>query len=340
MIFVNPRYEHEKVLDFFRNIDTVGISTYGNITSKGEFEGEQGGISLFLIDKRFIYCETFSVSVPWRNPREIGEMIGERFRSPFSSSLILFATPFYDINEILDGIGRRKGNIDVYGGIASAPVGLPVYSFENGSISSYTLSGVFIEGILSSTRVAKLCEPVSDYLIVTSAIEDMIESIEGEPAQSIINEIYLKVVEKKPETRRAPWFVGVIIDEKTGTMRFYQITDVNEQGVKVAGNVETGAVIRLAVATPEFARKNIEQEFSSIPQDIDFIFIINCVARSSKLIGKPDPHISVIRKAIREKSIPEITGFFSNGEITTIGNKPQLITYTGVMAMFKRQPVA
>ncbi len=339
VIFTNPKYEHEKIVDFFRHIDNVGTSTSGNITAKGEFEGEKSGLSILLIDKRFIYCETFSVSVPWRNPREIGEMIGERFKSPFSSSLILFATPFYDVQEILIGVARSKGNLDVCGGIASAPVGLPTYSFENGSISSYILSGVFMEGVTSSIRIASSCEPVSDYLIVTSAMENTIEEIEGESAKDVLEEIYMETIEKKSEIKRAPWFVGEVIDEKTGIMRFYRITDVNERNIRVAGNIQTGSVIRFAVMTTEFANKSLEQEFTSIPHDTEFLLIINCIARGSKLFGKPDPHISTIKKLINERNIT-VAGFFSNGEIATIGNKPQLITYTGVMAMFRRQPVA
>jgi small ligand-binding sensory domain FIST len=335
IIFLNPKYDIQKILRYFDGIDNVGISAEGVITQEEEFEGEKSGISLLLIDKRYLYCETFSVSVPWKYEREIGRKIGERFDTEIPSTLILFATPFYNIQEVLDGIRETTEKIKVVGGVASSPPGTPIFSFENGSIGSYVLSGIFIEGVEITTRIAKSCKPIGETLIVTSSYKNIIEEINGESAAEILDEMVVEGTVENPDYISLPWFVGDVVDEENELIRFYPILDSKDGAIYIGGEIEKGKVIKFGVMSKEFAEESSKTEFLSIPQDGDFGLFFNCVARGKRLFKKKNFDISIIKK----KAKFPIAGFFGNGEITTT-KFPTLLTYTGCFTIFKKVPIS
>jgi small ligand-binding sensory domain FIST len=331
IIFLNPKYNIKKVLSFFEGIDNVGVSAEGVITQEGEFEGEEAGISLLLIDKRYLYCETFSVSVPWRYEREIGRKIGERFDTEIPSTLILFPTPFYNIQEILDGIKENTEKIKVVGGVASSPPGAPIFSFENGSVGSYVLSGIFIEGVEITARVAKSCKPIGEPLVVTSSYKNIIEEINGESAVEVLDEMLVEGTMENPDYVSLPWFVGDVVDEENELIRFYPILDSKDGAIYIGGEIEKGKVIKFGVMSKEFAEESSKTEFLSIPQDGDFALFFNCVARGKRLFKKKNFDISIIKK----KAKFPIAGFFGNGEIASV-RSPTLLTYTGCLTIFKK----
>ncbi|GBD03136.1 hypothetical protein HRbin19_00414 [bacterium HR19] len=334
IIFLSSKYKVEKVMDFFSDIDNIGVSVGGNITDDGEFEGEESGISVLAIDKRYIRCQSFSFSVPQMGLREVGRKIAERFATDIPSSLILFPTPFYNIDEILNGIRDIKSdNLFVTGGVASSYGDSPIFTFENGSIGSYAISGVFLEGVEGSGRVAQSCKVVSSKFVVTSSETNVIEEIDGELASDVLNYVASEVITEEPDIGKLPWFVGVEIDSRLELFRFYPILDVKNGYIYVGGEVEVGKNIVFAVMSRKYADEISKMEFSSISPNLsyDFCMIFNCLARGKKFFGRKNHDISIVKKRLK----CSIGGFFSNGEIITLGS-PFLFTYSAVLANFRK----
>ncbi|GEM_PF-1011357 len=334
IVFLSPKYNVEKVIDFFSDIDNIGVSVGGNITDEGEFEGEESGISVLAIDKRYIRCESFSLSVPQIGLRDLGRKIAERFATDIPSSLILFPTPFYNIDEILSGIKEAKSeNLFVTGGVASSYGNSPIFTFENGSIGSYAISGVFLEGVEGNARIAQSCKIVSSKFIVTSSENNVIEEIDGELASDVLNDVASEIIAEDPDIGKLPWFVGVEIESRLELFRFYPILDVKNGYIYIGGEVEVGKNIVFAVMSRKYADENSKIEFSSISPNLsyDFCMIFNCLARGRKFFGRKNHDISIVKRKLN----CSMAGFFSNGEITTLGS-PFLLTYSAVLANFRK----
>ena len=354
ILFVSPEHNIQDVLEEFREIDTIGISAVASFTEesiRGKKESGEGEeyipvndekdskfpkISALALDRRYVYCETFSASVPWGNLYDFGRKIGERFsETARNSSLILLATPFYDVDEILRGIKDTGAHLSVFGGISSAPPGYPMFSFENGSVGSYIISGIMLEGIEGTGSVAQSCEIISEYIIITSSHENIIREMDGEPAVEVIQRTYEKMLSEKGEKIiKNPWFIGVEVDERAGVMRFYPILDVKPTGITVAGKVKTGSLCKLAVFSEEYAESSVEQDLI-VDDESDFSLFFNCTARYEGLFTERQNYD--IEFLSRRLKYP-MAGFFSNGEIATIGSfGPYLLTYTGVLVSFRKQ---
>ena len=350
ILFVSPEHNIQDVLEEFREIDTVGISAIASFTEESikvknnEYEdianephnSKFPKISAIAFDRRYIYCETFSVSVPWSNLYDFGRKIGERFsEAAQNSSLILLATPFYEVDEILRGIKDTAGHLSVFGGVSSSPPGYPMFSFENGSVGSYIISGIVLEGIEGVGSVAQSCEIISEYIIITSSYENVIREMDGAPAIEVIQKTYEKMLSEKGEKIvKSPWFIGVEVDEKTGIMRFYPIVDVKPTGITVAGKVKTGSLCKLAVFSEEYAEDSVDQNLI-VDDESDFSLFFNCTARYEGLFTERQNYdIEFLSRRVKHP----MAGFFSNGEIATINSfGPYLLTYTGVLASFRKQ---
>ncbi|MCS7213874.1 MAG: hypothetical protein NZ927_06615 [Candidatus Calescibacterium sp.] len=333
MIFMSPKYDPQQVMEFFKDIDFIGLTTSGNISLSGEYKGERSGITVNIIDKRQVYCETFSASVMSRRPREIGNMIAERFKNPFNSSIILFACPFYDVSEILTGIGENS-DIHVSGGIASSDRNRPIFIFENGSIGSYMIGGVFIEGVRTRHRIFQTCKIVGENFLITSAYENIIEEIEGIEAEDFIWGV--SPIIEDPEAMESSWFIALPIDENQEIYKFIPVAEIHDGKIFLFEKIETGKIAKLAFLSRDFAKNSAESETNALPEDTDFCLFVNCVARST-MVGKND--VSTINKRKKSKSLKfEMSGFLSNGEIITL-KKPTLLTYTGVLSLFSRMTI-
>lgn len=332
LIFVTSRYDPQEVMGFFKGMDFVGTSTLGSITP--DSESDTPGIVVNLINKREIYCETFSASVSGRKTREIGKLIAQRFETSFKSSLILLTTPFYDVSELLEGIGEES-SIKVSGGVSSSDVSGPIFVFENGNIGSYMLAGIFLEGLDTDFRILQSCRILGESFFVTHAYDNVIQEIEGLEAEDFLQEVLLP--QASEEAEKAPlWFIAIPTEEEIP--RFIPITHIEDGRIYLAENIDKrGYAIsfeaNIAYLSRKFSEKSAAQELSSLPTDIDFSLFFNCVARNS-IIGKKD--ISVAKR--KNKINFEISGFLTNGEIATL-RKPVLLTYTGVFALYSRQKV-
>lgn len=332
MIFLSYKYAPDEVLKFFKGIDIIGLTTAGNIMPNGEFKGERSGITVNLINKRHLYCETFSVSVIGRRPREIGNMIAERFRSPFSSSIILFACPFYEVDEILQGIGESS-DIQVSGGIASTYKNNTIFMFENDTIGSYMVGGVFIEGVRVRYRTFQSCKVIGERFLVTSAYENVIEEIDGVGAEEYLWDLI--PLEELGEAAETMWFVAIPIDDDSEIHRFVPILEIKDGKIFLGGEVETGRVAYLAFFSPSVCLESAERESADLPKDADFGLLFSCISRG---FGFKKSDIAIINRKNGNRLKFQISGLLTNGEIVTI-RRPMLLNYTAVLSLFSRQMV-
>jgi len=189
----------------------------------------------------------------------------------------------------------------------------------------------------SRIGVTQACRPASEPLTVTRTQGHWIRGLDGRPALDVYREAARGPLAE--DLRRAAAFLLIAIprdDEDSLRPGSYVVRQVvgfseAENAFAIPDVVKPGDRIAFATREPEAAREDLKlmlEQVGDTPPALGLYF--NCCARGSRFFGVPGLEAAYLERAF---GTTPLAGIFGSCEIGPIGSAPELLTYTGVLAL-------
>ena len=257
---------------------------------------------------------------------------------------ILLADPFSTPMEpLLDAFNTAYPGIPMIGGMAS---GAPRPRTESLLMGDRALAGgavaVALEGrIQADVIVSQGCRPIGRAFTVTSADENVIFSLEGDPPLHRIQEIINDLDEADRTVLENGLFVGRAMaprDEHLGRgsflIRGVMGVDRESGAVAVGDQIREGETVQFHLRDANTAREDLELMLT--PQTIlekpRGGLLFSCNGRGIRLFDHPDGDVGTVLNLLGKL---QIGGFFCAGEIGPVGGRNFLHGHTACLALFR-----
>jgi small ligand-binding sensory domain FIST len=185
--------------------------------------------------------------------------------------------------------------------------------------------------------VTQACRPASELATVTRTRGHWILGLDGRPALDVYREVARGPLAE--DLRRAAAFLLIAIPRddtdplRPGSYVVRQVVGFSEaeKAFAIPDAVKPGDRIAFATREPEAAREDLKlmlEQVGEAPPALGMYF--NCRARGSRFFGIPGLEAAYLERAF---GTAPLAGVFGSCEIAPIGSAPELLTYTGVLAL-------
>ena len=262
-------------------------------------------------------------------------------------TIILFPDPFSIRTEyVLDGLDFAFPNTKIIGALASGgnkPGDNAL--FVNGETYSKGCSGVVISGDFElDILVAQSCRPIGEPMIVTQSNNNVINELDSDLPIVAIKKLYDELPEDEKGIMNNALQIGILMDrlgdiddEITYMIRNISSIDKDTGSITIGESITDGQVgqfhLRDSGAAQEELKKMLTEYKINDDQIIKSTLMFSSVGRGKYLLGESHHDINLYKNIIDNNS--PITGFFSNGEISPIGDRTYLHGYTSSFAIFR-----
>ena len=208
-------------------------------------------------------------------------------------------------------------------------------------ITSGGLAGLVLRGkSRARVGVTQACRPVTEALPVTRVQGHWILELDGRPALDVYREAARGPL--GDDLRRAAGFVLAALPKaKEGPLEpgGYLVRNIagfaiEEKAFAIPEALAPGEMLGLVVREPEAAREDLKAMLSELEGgDPALALYFDCCARGAALFG-----VQGLESGYLERSLggTPLAGMFGSCEIGPIGGRPELLTYTGVLALIDR----
>jgi small ligand-binding sensory domain FIST len=265
-----------------------------------------------------------------------------------------------------DDVTRRG---PIVGGVASAAMrsGGNVLAV-NGKVRRQGLVGVSLSGpIRADAVVSQGCRAIGPNMIVTSAKSNVILSLGGRPALTVIREQIDLLPEEHRQLLSRGLMLGRVVDEYRdrfgpGDYLIRAVTKVSpeDNAIMVADQFRVGQTVRLHLRDAQTAERDLAMlmDMQALDQRPVGGLLITCNGRGTRLFSKPNHDVTAIQRAFFDTSGPEqdqageqrakggkiirpvmgfpLSGYFAAGEIGPVGDGVFLHGHTACAVLFRR----
>lgn len=323
----------------------LGCTAEGVIGRDQEIEREPA-ITLAAAHLPGVELNPFALqSMDWRRTlSEAAELRNMVNAPPETKLFLLLADPFTTPSDaVLEAFNLYYPDVPTIGGMASGSqrAGGNALIFNdrvlnNGAVG-LALAGAFEADII----VSQGCRPVGQPFTVTSARENVIFSLAGQPPLSQIQELVTNMSASDRTLLQNGLFIGRAVgpDQEALGRGDFLIRGVmgldQESGVMVVGDyINEGETVQFHLRDAGTAEEDLEMMLA--PQLLFDPpcggFLFSCNGRGTRLYDHPNGDISIIQKVIGGL---DLAGFFCAGEIGPIGGKNFLHGHTASLALFR-----
>jgi small ligand-binding sensory domain FIST len=351
VIFLSPHYRGaaqelaEQLRAQLRPTLLLGCTAEGVIGRRQEIE-RASAIATIAAHLPGIELTPFTLqSMHWEelaaNPTTFRHAVGA---ADTAKLFVLLADPFTTpMDLILTAFNEFYVNLPIIGGMASGAsraggnaLLLNDQLLNHGAVGA-TFAGDFDVDII----VSQGCRPIGQALTITSAQQNMIYSLEGEPPLIYLQKLMGQLPREDRELLQYGLFLGRAIapDQETlgrGDFLIRTVMGIDQKnGAMVVGDyVNTGEKIQFHLRDASTAEEDLEmmlmpQLFYDTPSGG---LLFSCNGRGTRLYDHPNGDISTIQKIIGDINL---AGFFCAGEIGPIGGKNFLHGHTASLALFR-----
>jgi small ligand-binding sensory domain FIST len=320
----------------------VGCSGVGVLTADREVEGETAAAVLTVRSEEVVVTpflvpdlEALGDDAGARLGQEAAETVLEQ-----GSVMVFPDARGLDPLALLTRFDDAVGFVPVLGAVAA---GLPLVELYNTDATQGALAGVAFSGDEPVIGVAQGCMPIGDAFVVTGAERNVISTIAGRPALTVLKEAIETLPNPAERIRRAGLFAGLAINPAKSPLergdflvRNLLAIDDESGAIAVAERVRVGQTIQFQIRDGQAAHDDLEAMLSDVRRRLGgrapaFGCYFNCAGRGRGLFGEPDHDVALIRRHLGH--VP-LAGFFGNGEFAPVGGRNFFHTYTGVLAIF------
>jgi len=192
--------------------------------------------------------------------------------------------------------------------------------------------------------ITQACRPATDWLTVTRAQGHWVVELDGRPALEVYREVARGPLAE--DLRRAAAFVLAVRPVDGGgdlAAGAYLVRNVvgfapEEEAFAVPERVKPGQRIALALREPETARDDLKRMLERLSGERPAAGLyFDCCARAGGFLGPPGLEAGYLERAF---GTAPVLGMFGSCEIGPLGGRPELLTYTGVLALLDDEPPA
>jgi small ligand-binding sensory domain FIST len=325
-------------------------TTFAAVSARGvvtrEHEVEQGaGLSAVAARLPGVDVKPFLLlQDTWAEPVESEAAFDERAPGARGAELVIvLGDPFsLDMNRVLGLFNRWAPGVRVVGGLASAaakPGGNTIvlndWSAPEGGLA------IALHGALrADVVVSQGCEPIGPPLDVTHAEDNLIFTLDGQPAVERIEQVLRSVPEHERDRLKQGLYLGRPARGEASGRGDYLIrnllgADRDRGALAVADIVGLREKVRLHVRDARAAVEDLEMLLS--PQAFDTAasaaLLFACNGRGRALFGEPDRDITSLQQALTAAA--PCAGMFCAGEVGPVGERNFLHGHTASIAIVR-----
>jgi small ligand-binding sensory domain FIST len=213
--------------------------------------------------------------------------------------------------------------------------------FVDGEVVYEGAVGAVVRGAPVRTVVSQGCAPVGRDAVITSAEDNVVFELAGEPAlERLKGDLATMTPEQQQSAARGGVLAGLVIDENRSD---YRRGDYLMRGL-IGLDEETGALaigepvrvgqtlrfhVRDAAAADEDLRENLAAALDHGRAAGALLF--TCNGRGTNMFSAPDHDVRAVGELLGDDAL---AGFFCAGEIGPVGGKPFLHGFTATLAVF------
>ena len=322
----------------------AAVSARGIVTS--EHEHEQGvGLSAVAARLPGVDVRPFLLlQESWAEPVEDAGAFDLRAPGARGAELVVvLGDPFsLDMARVLDLFNRWAPGVRVVGGLASAaprPGGNTV--ILNDWVSHEGGLAIALHGALrADVVVSQGCEPIGPPLDVTHVEDNVILTLDGQPAVERIEQVLQAVPESERGRLQQGLYVGLPARGEASGRGDYLIrnllgADRDRGAIAVADLIGPREKIRLHVRDARAALDDLHMLLS--PQAFDSAasgaLLFACNGRGRALFGEPDRDIRSLQDALQAQT--PCAGMFCAGELGPVGERNFLHGHTASIAIIR-----
>jgi small ligand-binding sensory domain FIST len=242
---------------------------------------------------------------------------------------------------VLEEVRTALAPAVVVGAGAADPVWDRPQQWCGREIASGGLAGLVLRGPRPPrVGVTQACRPITEPLPVTRAQGHWILELGGRPALDVYREAARGPLGE--DLRRAASFVLAALPKADAgplTPGGYLVRNVagfalEEKAFAIPEALAPGELLGLVVREPEAARDDLKTMLGDLEGgDPAFGLYFDCCARGAALFGVPGLEAGYLERSLGGTPL---AGMFGSCEIGPIGGRPELLTYTGVLALIDR----
>jgi small ligand-binding sensory domain FIST len=274
----------------------------------------------------------------------------ERSQEP---QFVLLADPFTSRPEaLLAGLDYAFPGSAKIGGLASGGTSPGLNAlFLDGEVHTSGIVGAALSGnVLVDTVVAQGCRPVGPLMQITDCKENILYEVDGRPAFSALQELFVGLDERDRKLAQTALFVGVVMSEfeeepKAGDFLIRNLISIDPKSGAIAVSEYLGEGMRIrfhlrdAEASAQDLHAVLTDYESALPRkdEVSGALLFSCLGRGEYLYGKPNFDTGIFRQHLG--NVP-VGGFFCNGEIGPVGGTTFLHGYTSSIGLFRSRDYA
>lgn len=317
----------------------VGASAYGVLAGGQEREEET---AVAVLAWSGLECVPFLVGDPTGDEAAAAEEIAMRLGgTPRPEDLVvLLPDPRnFDSDVFLPELAAALAPAQIVGAGAGDPLSDEPLQWCGRSLASGGMAGV----VLRCRRrprigVTQACRPVTGLLTVTRARGHWVLELDGRPALEVFREVALGPL--AADLRRAATFVlaalpalpeATSLEPGSYLVRHLVGFEPDENAFALPVALEPGSQLAFAQREPDAAREDLKAMLGHVRGGQPALGLyFNCCARGAGFFGVPGLEAAYLENAFRKTPI---AGMFGSCEIGPVGGRPELLTYTGVLAL-------
>jgi small ligand-binding sensory domain FIST len=252
--------------------------------------------------------------------------------------VVLLADPFtFPVADAVEGAGGRP----VVGGLAAGGGAAGRQALILGDeVHAEGAVGVGISGIPLAVVVSQGCAPIGHDLVVTSAEDNIVYELAGQPALERLRTELASLPASDQEAAARGLLAGVVIDENQPEyargdylVRGLLGADEGSGALAIGTPVRVGQTLRFHVrdagSADEDLRESLDRALARTRPAGALLF--TCNGRGAAMFGEADHDARIATEAL---GTPAVAGFFCAGEIGPVGGRSFLHGFTATLVVF------
>ncbi len=317
----------------------IGATAHGVLGEGREFED---GPALCVLALAGVEAEPFLLEDVPGHEEAVAEEIAQRLPgSPREQDLVLLLPDPRVIRpqRLLPALGEMLGPARVVGAGAADPISNRPLQFSRGRIRTEAMAGLALR-LPRPPRigVTQACRPVTERLGVTRARGNWVLELDGRRALDVYRDAARGPLAEDLQRAAAFVLVALPLDSQAplrpGGYRVRNVVGfaLEEGAFALPEPVAPGQGLALVHREPEAARDDLKEMLGALPgSPARAGLYLNCCARGSSLFGVAGLEAGYLESAFG--AMP-IAGMLGSCEIGPIAGRTELLTYTGVLALF------
>jgi small ligand-binding sensory domain FIST len=255
--------------------------------------------------------------------------------------MLMLAEPYsFPVGDFLEVCNAQVPGVTVIGGMASAGtraganrLAVDDRVLDHGAVALLCSDDVPVRAVVSQG-----CRPIGTPLTVTSAEQNLVHELAGQPAMARLQELVQAATEPERELMRNGLHLGVVVDEhkldfSRGDFLVRNVlgADRNTGSVAVGDRVDVGTTVQFQVRDADSADEDLRALLAGVRGDAALLF--TCNGRGRRLFSEPNHDAGVVEELL---GVTPLAGGFCAGEIGPVGGRNFLHSFTASVAVFER----